>query len=183
MVGLDSTGNIWDIDDREYPIRLDASISGAPLDSEVVQIQCTPDVSTALLKSGAVLVWWSDDVIQSRGAPARSVDLYLEDEEGEGATMKAIRCVLLSDQVKFCRVPEIPMDDLPLRNKCADNGLPNRPQLVKIAAARLRFMGYDVLLGLTNQGHVLLFRDMWNETSIAGGHWEYVSDCGVCDVL
>ena len=83
------------------------------------------------------------------------------------------------------RLPDLP--ELPdLTDSTEDDvgsELKSKPKLVKIAASQ------DVLMGLTDQGHVLRFRCLAKEEFFDRAEWEYVRDsfpfswCGNSDIL
>lgn len=182
MVAVDSTGGIWDFDNWAYPVRLDAATSGAgSLHSDILQTQCTSGVRVALLRYNIVLAWWWNGATQPetsiypidlepRFEPQRGVD----GEEGEGATkaVKGVPCVSLRTKVDFFRLPFVPMDGLPPTDKDVRPSPAGRPRLVKIAV--FGSPRRESLLGLTNQGHVVLFRDMASRRDAMDGRWQYV---------
>lgn len=176
-VALDNSGGIWGFDNWAYPVRLNSSILDPSSDGEVAQIQCTSSVCTALLKNGDVLAWWSNGITQLPEEPIRSTDLTPDDDDVDGRTLKAIRCILLRSQVEFCRLPAIPTGVLPPIHSTGRTGWSERPRLVKIAAMGYREQGdCEALLGLTKLGHVVIFRDMQCRMDAEVGNWEYVSD-------
>jgi SCF-associated factor 1 len=119
-----------------------------------------------LTQYGDVFVWWPF---------SGQMETRIQSEmngEGAGNTSSprnrngAIPCVPWELDLAPTRLPSIPA--LPDLSSGTNSEQPT--QLIKVA-------GLDnLLIGLTNKGHVLAFESLHNETSASNGHWQYVNN-------
>jgi SCF-associated factor 1 len=87
------------------------------------------------------------------------------DKKAVGTADGTIPCVTWSYDEDPLRLPSIPT--LPSLGRLGEEDQPT--QLVKIAGLE----GH--LIGLTNKGHVLIFRALEDEATAPQGRWHYVS--------
>ena len=138
-------------------------------DSIPVQIECGWSYSTALTKSGTVFVWWpfEDEINRSYDITMEHMD-RLSDKRAR-ATEGVIPCETWDLHHNPRQLPPIP--SLPMFKNQISTSERNEDvtKLVKIAAMD------NILIGLTNKGHVLKFSELRSPTSLqAEGRWEYV---------
>ncbi|KIK61714.1 hypothetical protein GYMLUDRAFT_42746 [Collybiopsis luxurians FD-317 M1] len=167
---LDSKNQIWTFLNWGRPFKLVSDLFNAP-DFTPVQVECGWTFSVALTKSGAVVVWWpfSD--------PMRTV---IETKMGEMDTQEGTRAHSTSDGIIECAPWDLRMDpiilpslpSLPALSADNDSTTENEVRIIKIA-------GFDnAIVGLTNQGHVLLFNDLGEASR---GSWKYLPNFSEVD--
>lgn len=168
-MALDSIGDIWSFNSWGRPYRLISPVLDRSSEATTtVQVESGWMYCSVLTGTGDVYVWWPFN------NPLRSCFLeHMEKMDEEGNQFAEV-----SDGVVACatwdllhnpfRLPDLP--NLPELSIAKENEskLHTRPELIKIAAMD------NHLVGLTNNGHVLKFGDLSNETNAARGRWEYV---------
>ncbi|KAJ3721357.1 regulator of chromosome condensation 1/beta-lactamase-inhibitor protein II [Lentinula guzmanii] len=162
---LDSNNQIWTFMNWGRPFRLVSDLLNDP-GFTPIQVECGWNFSSALTRSGDVLVWWpfSD--------PLRTViEVKMGEMDNQGESFRAhstdgtINCTpwdLQTDPIVLPSLPFLPkLSDAESDSESVDDV----PRIIKIA-------GFDnAMVALTNQGHVLLF-DALGEVSL--GNWQYL---------
>lgn len=167
---LDKKGQLWTFLSWGRPFRLvSPALNNSCDDSIPVQIECGWSYSTALTKSGTVFVWWpfEDEINRSYDITMEHMD-RLSDKRAR-ATEGIIPCETWDLHHNPRQLPPIP--SLPTFKNQISTSERNEDvtKLVKIAAMD------NILIGLTNKGHVLKFSELRSPTSLqAEGRWEYV---------
>ncbi|KXN90148.1 SCF-associated factor 1 [Leucoagaricus sp. SymC.cos] len=162
---LDNKNKIWTFVNWGRPFRLSSSLLSQP-DSEPLQIECGWSFASALMKTGEVLVWWP-----TRGALAEAINreaerLNAEDIGTAQVTYGIIPCHTWEVAVDPILLPSLPQ--LPDITESDTDYEKQPPRLIQIG-------GMDShLVGLTNYGHVVLFRGLDSEQAIGTRGWEYV---------
>lgn len=169
-LALDAESQVWTFRNWGRPFRLDTPLFTTTEGSTVVQVESGWMFCSALMDSGDVYVWWpfNNPIHTMHGAHMREMD---QDETkaaklSEDGVIPAVTWDLTYNPVKLPKLP-----DLPELEVDKDDSTEEKPalKLVKIA-------GMDnVLIGLTNRGHVVKFGGLTNEGNMQVNHWEYVS--------
>lgn len=168
-MAMDSVGDVWTFNSWGRPYRLISPVLDRSSEATItVQVESGWMYCSVLTGTGDVYVWWPFN------NTLRSCFLeHMEKMDREGDQFAEV-----SDGVVACaawdllhnpfRLPDLPiLPELSVVEE--DKGdLHTKPELIKIAAMD------NYLVGLTNDGHVLKFGDLSNETSAARGRWEYV---------
>ncbi|KAF5351928.1 hypothetical protein D9756_007455 [Leucocoprinus leucothites] len=164
---LDTKNRIWTFVNWGRPFELSSPLLSQP-ESAPLQIECGWGFSSVLMADGEVLVWWP-----SRG---RLGDVVRE--EAERLNAEGIgKAEVTSDDTIPCHTWKASLDpvllpSLPPLPDIADMGEDYKkhpPKLVKIG-------GMDShLVGLTNYGHVVIFRGLDHEEAM-GRAWEYLPE-------
>ncbi|KAF7309831.1 RCC1/BLIP-II protein [Mycena indigotica] len=164
-LALDSQSQLWNWTSWGRPFLL--SSRHITTDSKPVQVECGWNFSSILTKSGEIFVWWP--LSSEMGDQIRDKNNEM-DETKEFAARAAegvIPCVPWSlDAPDLSRLPPLPR--LPKLVETGDNAEYDQVKIVKIAAMDAR------LVALTDQGHVLLFRGLESEDTLADGAWSYL---------
>ncbi|KAJ3878335.1 regulator of chromosome condensation 1/beta-lactamase-inhibitor protein II [Lentinula edodes] len=161
---LDFNNQIWTFLSWGRPFRLVSDLLGAP-DFTPIQVECGWTFSSALMKSGDVVVWWpfSDPlrtVIETRMAEMDNQVENCAHPTNDGLIMCA-PWELQTDPVVLPSLPSLPK----LFGAEPDS---DTPRIVKIA-------GFDnAMIALTNQGHVLLFDTLQSASEPSLGSWKYL---------
>lgn len=168
-MALDSIGDVWSFNSWGRPYRLISPVLDRSSEATTtVQVESGWMYCSVLTGTGDVYVWWPFN------NPLRSCFLeHMEKMDEEGNQFAEV-----SDGIVACatwdllhnpfRLPDLPnLPELPIAKE-NESKLHTRPELIKIAAMD------NHLVGLTNNGHVLKFGDLSNETNAARGRWEYV---------
>lgn len=158
---LDANNKIWTFTSWERPFRMTCPVFDDP-EFAPVQVECGWMFSCVLVKSGNVFVWFPfsgtlEQRIRRNSKRAKNADHFAEG---------TISCVPWVTDLIPERLPPLP--SLP-ELEALDTESREETKLVKIAA----FDGHVV--GLTNKGHVVKFRGLDNEQTVAQGSWTYVS--------
>jgi SCF-associated factor 1 len=160
--GLDDNSDVWTFLSWGRPFRLISPLlDHTTPESTAIQVECGWAFSSALTKSGDVLVWFPfkqplEDIIRTND---------------EAMDAQRIKAVATPDKVIPCATWDLtqnparlpPLPPLPELMDCEEE-----IKLIKIAS----FDGH--LIGLTNQGHVLKFGSLDSVLSIPQGRWEYL---------
>lgn len=160
---LDTSHRIWNFANWAHPFWLSSPVFKDP-DFKPVQIECGWMFSCVLTHSGDVLVWWPfsgemDTRIQAARQPGNA-NTY-------APRKGAISCVPWELNLNPTRLP--PMPALP--DLTSGGSAEQKPtKLIQVA-------GLDKhLIGLTNQGHVLIFDSLDNEITVLRGGWQYLPE-------
>ncbi|KAJ4469587.1 regulator of chromosome condensation 1/beta-lactamase-inhibitor protein II [Lentinula aciculospora] len=159
---LDFNNQIWTFLSWGRPFRLVSDLFNTP-EFMPIQVECGWSFSSALTKSGDVMVWWpfSD--------PLRAIiTTRMGEMDNQGGNFNAhstdgvIMCTPWDLEANPIVLPSLP--SLPkLFDAEADSD--SAPQIIKIA-------GFDnAMVALTNQGHVLLFDNL---SEASRGNWQYL---------
>ena len=169
---LSSHGQIWVFISWGTPFRLIApELDGSSPDATPVQVECGWMYSAALTVSGDAYVSWPFGETMKQQFTARMREMNEESNSKIEATAEnVIPAVTWDLHHNPSRLPPLP--DLPvLKHSERSSESEGRP-----ATKLVRIAGMDnLLIGLTNKGHVLKFGGLENETSLQQGRWEYVS--------
>lgn len=163
-VSLDTNNRIWNFVNWGHPFWLSSAVLRDPT-SKPVQIECGWMFSCMLTQYGDVFVWWPfSGQMETRIRSEMNRD-DASDTLSPRSRNGAIPCVPWELDLAPTRLPSIPA--LPDLFGRTDSGKPT--QLIKVA-------GLDnLLIGLTNKGHVLAFGSLHNETSASRANWQYVN--------
>ncbi|KAF5336079.1 hypothetical protein D9611_006435 [Ephemerocybe angulata] len=166
---LDSRNKVWTFVNwgRPFSINSPTLLDAA---SPPVQVECGWGFSSVLTASGNIYVWWpfSDPLARIIQENQQSMDSD-PDKKAKPTEANEIPCATYSiDSLALTKLPPLP--DLPALRKTGvdpeDNQEP--PRIVQIA-------GLDKhLVGVTDQGHVLKFGVLADETQSLNGSWEYL---------
>ncbi|KAF5387338.1 hypothetical protein D9757_005797 [Collybiopsis confluens] len=161
---LDSYNQIWTFVNWGRPFRLVSHYFDTP-DFTPIQVECGWTFSSALTRSGAVVVWWPfsnpmETIIETKM-------LEMDNEDGTGAHSTAdgiIECApwdLTMDPVILPSLPSLPT----LNNDSTESE--GEVRIIRIA-------GFDsAIIGLTNRGHVVIYNDLGEAPQ---GGWKYLSN-------
>ncbi|KAK1233462.1 hypothetical protein PQX77_003358 [Marasmius sp. AFHP31] len=149
----------------QSPLRLQLPSPTRSISPEAppVQIECGWSFSSALLESGAIIVWWPFS-----GALKTKYDQKMAAMDAEGdkqalADAGVIPCHTLEIEDDPFVLPHLPsLPDLPTKDRHAET------MVIKIAAYQ------DHLIALTNNGHVLMFDSLDGKDSAPNGRWNYL---------
>ena len=167
---LDANSMVWNFTSWGRPFRLiSPSLDCSSPNTTPIQVECDSEFSTVLTKSGDVYAWWPfEGTFEDR---CREGMAELDKDESTKAIIPdggtVIPChawEINMDPVKVPKLPDLP--DLP-GTGLSEEERKKETKLIKIAAV------YKGLIGLTNQGHVLMLDGMGKEGSIR--NWRYVS--------
>ncbi|KAL0953835.1 hypothetical protein HGRIS_005012 [Hohenbuehelia grisea] len=162
---LDANGHIWTFLNFGRPFKLSSPLlDGSSRDSSPLQIECGWSFSSVLTQGGDVFVWFPF----AGNMAALIENKYREmDQQGDKKAKSVdgvIPCITWELSMDPFRLPSLP--SLP---KLSNSGsAENEPRLIKIAALDQH------IIGLTNQGHVLKYGSLQDETKAVRGRWEYL---------
>ena len=161
---LDALNQIWTFTSWGRPFKLSSNIFTDP-EYAPVQVECGWSFSSILTKSGDVFLWWPFSGHLETIIRQKNVEFDIEgDKKAIATTDGTIPCVTWSFSEDPFRLPSIP--ELPSLRE--DDEEQSRTQLVKIA-------GLDGhIIGLTNRGHVLIYRSLETASAAQHGRWHYV---------
>ncbi|KAJ7765433.1 regulator of chromosome condensation 1/beta-lactamase-inhibitor protein II [Mycena maculata] len=161
---LDSKGRVWSFTSWGRPFTL--SSRHLLRDSRPIQVECGWDFSSLLTKSNEVFVWWPRSGVMRERIEARDASMD-EDPQSFARAMPdgVIQCAHWDMEFDPYRLPRLPA--LPKLSTTGDES-EGEVKIIKIAALDAH------LVALTNQGHVLLFRGLENESTVLGGNWKYL---------
>ncbi|KAJ7442275.1 regulator of chromosome condensation 1/beta-lactamase-inhibitor protein II [Mycena latifolia] len=161
---LDSKGRVWTFTSWGRPFTL--SSRHLLRDSKPLQVECGWNLSSVLTKSGEVFVWWPQSGRMLEQIEAKNASM---DEERQFFARAlpdgVIPCATWELEADPARLPPLP--SLPRLSTTGDEDV-EEIKIIKIAALDGR------IVALTNQGHVVLFRGLENETTISRGRWQYL---------
>ena len=173
MLALDARSRVWTFCNWGRPFcliseRVDCHIS----ETTPVQAEAGWSFSAVLTESGDVLVYWQSS--GSMGKAFKEKMSVMDGYDGSGESRVRpdknyrIQCATWQMEQDPFRLRPIP--DLPLLQS---NGLSEKEQAEPTKLVRIAGMD-NVLMGLTNKGHVLKYDGLHDERSFDGVHWEYV---------
>ncbi|KAJ7504381.1 regulator of chromosome condensation 1/beta-lactamase-inhibitor protein II [Mycena galericulata] len=160
---LDSKGRVWTFTSWGRPFTL--SSQHLLRDSKPIQVECGWNFSSVLTKSGEVFVWWPRSGRMQERIEAQDVSMDDGRQSFAKASAGVIPCATWDLMADPERLPPLP--SLPRLSSTGDES-EGEVKIRKIAALDAH------LVALTNQGHVVLFRGLENETSISNGSWQYL---------
>ncbi|KAJ3569626.1 hypothetical protein NP233_g4934 [Leucocoprinus birnbaumii] len=163
---LDSKNRIWNFVNWGRPFELSSPLL-SQYGSEPLQIECGWDFSSVLMTDGEVLVWWP-----SKGRLAEIIGEETEKFNTEDIGKAEVRSGVIpchtwkatSDPVLLPSLPPLP--DI---SDVGESYEKHPPKLVKIGGMNSH------LVGLTNYGHVVIFRGLDHEEAM-GRDWEYLPE-------
>ncbi|KAF8624752.1 hypothetical protein AX15_005650 [Amanita polypyramis BW_CC] len=163
---LDSSNKIWTFINWGRPIRMTCPVFN-DRDFTPVQVECGWMFSCVLVRSGDVFAWFpfsgtlENRIVRNNHEMNRDENTFALERDG------VIPCAPWDTDLTPERLPSLP--PLPeLGETTAGNGTEQETKLVKIAG----FDGH--IIGLTNRGHVVKFRGLDNEQTVAQGQWTYL---------
>lgn len=161
--GLDVNSDVWTFVNWGCPFRLVSPLlDHTTPESTVIQMECGWAFSSALTKSGDVLVWFPFQRQMEEVIDAQHEAMDAQGNKVAPTPDNVIPCATWNLAQDPIRLPPLP----PLPKLMEQDG---QIKLVKIAS-------FDChLIGLTNQGHVVKFGTLENEVSTPRGRWQYVS--------
>ncbi|KAJ6591576.1 regulator of chromosome condensation 1/beta-lactamase-inhibitor protein II [Mycena vulgaris] len=160
---LDSRGRVWTFTSWGRPFTLSSHY--LLRDSKPVQVECGWNFSSLLTKSGEVFVWWPRSGRMLEQIDAKNASMDEEQQFFAKASDGAIPCAPWDLEADPDRLPPLPA--LPPLSTTGDE-IVEETKIIKIAAMDGR------IIALTNQGHVLLFSGLENETTFSSGRWKYL---------
>ena len=169
---LDSENNVWTFTSWGRPFRLGCHpVDKSSPDTTPVQVECGWSFAAILMESGDVLAYWphSGSISQELHVVNTSLDQVPTSKAHVSVGQpNVIPCHTWTLQnIDPARLPAIPNDLPPLPSTQGSTTLGNK--VVKVAALD------NVLIALTNQGHVLKYDMLSGEDQWRSGRWEYVS--------
>ena len=162
---LDASNKIWTFTSWGRPFRMTCPVFDDP-EFAPVQVECGWMFSCVLVKSGDVFAWWPFSGTLERKIQNVNQQMNKSSNSLVRGVNGVISCVPWDTDLIPERLPPLP--SLPELEEI-DTEPRKKTKLVKIAG----FDGH--IVGLTNKGHVLKFRGLENEQTIAQGTWTYVS--------
>ncbi|VDB94260.1 unnamed protein product [Peniophora sp. CBMAI 1063] len=180
-LALDTKCQVWTFCNWGRPFYLESErFNGLLPETTPVQAEAGWSFSAILTQSGDVLVYWHDD-----GAMRRAFNRQMALMDRDNGTKarpdeqsKTIPCAtwgLKEDPFVLRPIPDLPVLS---RNGLSEEQQAEPTKLVKIA-------GMDnVLIGLTNKGHVMKHGGLHNELSSGeGSRWEYLPEFSDAEYL
>jgi SCF-associated factor 1 len=172
---LATTGVVYTFHSWGRPYSLRSRLLSARTGEDAVkQVEAGWGFCAALTHAGHVLVWWpGSDPLQAAYDTAQE---GLDERVRQGEDKLKVRALEGTKDIP-CHVFELEVDPVQL-----DDVPPNLPDLPleegakRDAATRIvKIAGADnVLIALTNGGHVLKYSNLIDEASHRQGRWEYV---------
>ncbi|KAF9006072.1 regulator of chromosome condensation 1/beta-lactamase-inhibitor protein II [Cyathus striatus] len=163
---LDAERKVWTFINWGRPFYLSSPLL-TNHDSIPSQVECGWSFSSVLTVSGDVFVWWPLSGRMHNRIQQKFETMNLDgDKKAPSTPNREISCVTWKLDMDPVRLPSIPT--LPELSSTGNRSDKRYPQLVKIAALDRN------IIGLTNEGHVLQFGGLDNETSASQGRWEYL---------
>jgi SCF-associated factor 1 len=130
-----------------------------------LQVECGWSYSALLTRDGEVFVWWPStgglQAVLSQKFSELNSSSKVRSEDGA-----VIPCATWTADFEPLRLPRLPL--LPELTATGSGKKGPVPRLVKIAGLE------GLMIGLTDQGHVLKFDSLHDETMALNGRWEYV---------
>ncbi|KAF7308855.1 RCC1/BLIP-II protein [Mycena kentingensis (nom. inval.)] len=164
---LDHKSQVWNFTNWGRPFVL--SSSHIQRDSRPVQVECGWAFSSLLTKSGEIFVWWplhgtmADRIVSKNDEMDAAKTFAAKPEDG------VIPCATWTLEAQdLNRLPPLPPLPKLVDTGDAEGENEGEPKIIKIAAMD------GSLVALTNQGHVVLFRGLESEDSLAQGRWKYL---------
>lgn len=162
---LDDSNKIWTFTSWGRPFRMTCPVFDDP-EFTPIQVECGWMFSCVLVKSGDVFAWWPFSGTLEQQIQRVNQQMNKNSKKSARGMNSVIPCVPWDTAMIPERLPPLPY--LPELEEI-DTEPRKETMLVKIAG----FDGH--IVGLTNKGHVLKFRGLENEQTIAQGRWTYVS--------
>lgn len=168
---LDQNGNVWTFVNWGRPFQLSSQRYGNSR-SLPVQIECGWSYSAMLNRDGEVFVWWPS----TGGLQAILSQKFSELNSRKILANKdaVIPCETWIADFEAFRLPNLPT--LPELTSTGREKKGPIPQLIQIAGME------GLMVGLTDQGHVLKFDSLHDETVALNGRWEYVMWSPFCRI-
>ncbi|KLO11069.1 RCC1/BLIP-II protein [Schizopora paradoxa] len=168
-MALDSAGDIWTFVSWGRPFRLiTPAFDRTSPESTIVQVECGWTYNCALTASGEIYVWWPFGPVLRQIYELKMHEMDIERTKDAHATdLGVIPCVTWDLEHNPSRLPGLPR--LPaLEHPNLQTEAQTQIKIVKIAAMD------NILIALTNVGHVLRFGEISDESSLAQGRWQYL---------
>ncbi|KAH6915918.1 regulator of chromosome condensation 1/beta-lactamase-inhibitor protein II [Coprinopsis sp. MPI-PUGE-AT-0042] len=161
---LDQNGGIWTFVNWGRPFQL-SSLVPQDIHSMPLQVECGWSYSAVLSREGQVFVWWPSTgglqaVLTQKFSELNGSNKVRSDGEA------VIPCATWTADFEPLRLPSLP--SLPELTSTGSKKKGPRPQLVQIAGME------GLMIGLTDQGHVLKFDSLHDETTALNGRWQYL---------
>ncbi|KAF9819314.1 hypothetical protein IEO21_02202 [Rhodonia placenta] len=177
---LDATSHVWTFTSWGRPFKImSPSLDKSSPETTPVQVESGWAFSSVLTQSGDVLVYWPFEGQMETAIAAKNVEL---DQQSAVTQNKALP-TQKEPQVIPCypwelhdvhpvRLPPIPDQALPrlTGTGLSDKELDGETKLVKIASMD------DIIVGLTNKGHVLMYAPLTGEDAYQRGAWRYLPE-------
>lgn len=173
---LDSRNRIWNFVNWGRPFSIDSPMLH-DLTAPPVQVECGWAFSAALLASGDILVWWpfNDPLARIIQEHKDAMDSD-QSKKARANEHHEIPCITWNvDSVDLTRLPPLP--DLPPLRSSGNAEYNQPPRIIQIAGLDSR------IVGVTNQGHVLIFGGLSNAAVVADSNWEYLPHFSDLDVV
>lgn len=168
---LDARLQVWTFLSWGRPFRFQSALLDCHTpDTTPSQIESGWAFSSILTTSGDVLVYWPYSGTLKQVLDTKSEELDAAgDKQAYATSDHTIPCVISTIEAEPFRLPAIPVLPVLPDTGLSQEQLNEETKLVKIAA-------YDnIIIGLTNKGHVLKFSGLTNEEDYLRSRWEYVS--------
>lgn len=159
---IDSKNIIWTFVNWGRPFELSSLFLSQP-DTEPRQIECGWSFSAVLMTNGEVLVWWPSDGRLAEVIRQETQKL----DNGQIGMAQATDDGIIPCHTWKAAVDPVLLPSLPPLPDFVDVGEHYPPKLVKIGGMNSH------IVGLTNYGHVVIFRGLDHEQAMGRG-WEYV---------
>ena len=160
---------MWTFISWGIPFRLDTPHFTNSEGSAVVQVESGWIFCSALTDSGDVYVWWPFNYPIHGVYSTRRLDIFRNGTNVaqvlEDGSVSAAVWDLAHNPTKLPELPDLPE----LRHEANDTETKPHLKIVKIAAMD------NVLIALTNRGHVLKFAGLMDAENLRASHWVYVS--------
>ncbi|TFK51824.1 RCC1/BLIP-II [Heliocybe sulcata] len=168
---LDANLDIWNFRSWGRPFRLVSPLLDKSVPEHTpAQIDCGWAFSCVLTQSGDVLIWWPFLDEMARIFDEKSEQMNQSgDKRAEATPEGTIPCVTWDMQSDPHRLPPIPshLPELPHTGDSEENRR-KEIRLIKIAG------GDNMIVGLTNKGHVLTLRGLNGPAELPQVRWEYL---------
>lgn len=167
---LDARLQVWTFLSWGRPFRFQSALLDCHTpDTTPSQIESGWAFSSILTTSGDVLVYWPYSGTLKQVLDTKSEELDAAgDKQAYATSDHTIPCVISTIEAEPFRLPAIPVLPVLPDTGLSQEQLNEETKLVKIAA-------YDnIIIGLTNKGHVLKFSGLTNEEDYLRSRWEYL---------
>ncbi|OSX65942.1 hypothetical protein POSPLADRAFT_1165938 [Postia placenta MAD-698-R-SB12] len=177
---LDATSHVWTFTSWGRPFKImSSSLDKSSPETTPVQVESGWGFSSVLMQSGDVLVYWPFEGRMKAAIAAKNVEL---DQQSAATQTKAlptveeprvIPCYPWNLQnVHPVRLPPIPDQALPrlTGTGLSHEELDDETKLIKIASMD------NIIVGLTNKGHVLMYVRLTGESAYRRGGWRYLPE-------